>query len=169
MDVSDYVIEMPFLKYDQQALIDYMKASREPWVSEGYANRYLRPRQNIDLFADIHAQIPEFEIDIGRTFYAELGPQTILQPHKDQFRKASINIPLIGDFTKTPVTFHSERTSKKEHILYRHCYNNVATVINTDVYHSVVNVTDETRYIFSLSVYADWDTIRRVCTDYLSR
>ena len=165
MDISDYVIEMPFLKYDKPALVNYMK-SKGVWVSEGYANKYFRPKENIELFSNIHKQIPELEIDIGRTFFAELDPTTILHPHTDLYRKASINIPLIGDFTRTPVTFHSEKSTKKEYILYKHCYNDVATVINTEVFHSVVNVTNEVRYIFSLSVYADWQTIKEVCKKY---
>lgn len=162
MDISDYVIEMPFLKYDKMALIDYMK-SKGTWVSEGYANKYFRPKENISLFSDIHNQIPELEIDIGRTFFAELEPHAFLHPHKDLYRKASINIPLIGDFSKTPVTFHSEKSTKKDCILYKHCYNDVATVINTDVFHSVFNVTNEVRYILSLSVYPDWNKIKEVC------
>jgi hypothetical protein len=165
MDITDYVIELPFLKYDKQALIDYMKG-KGPWVSEGYANKYLRPKDSIDLFSDIYKQIPEFEIDIGRVFFAELEPFQFLHPHKDLYRKASINIPLIGDFTKTPVTFYSEKSTKKEHILYKHCYNDTATVINTEVYHGVVNTTNEKRYIFCLSVYPDWDTIKQVYEKY---
>jgi hypothetical protein len=165
VDISDYIIEMPFLKYDKMALIDYMK-SKGTWVSEGYANKYFRPKENISLFSDIYNQIPELEISLGRTFFADLEPHNFLPPHKDLYRKASINIPLIGDFSKTPVTFHSEKSIKKDCILYKHYYNDVATVINTEVLHSVVNVTNEVRYILSLSVYSNWDKIKQVCKKF---
>jgi hypothetical protein len=165
VDISDYIIEMPFLKYDKMALIDYMK-SKGTWVSEGYANKYFRPKENISLFSDIYNQIPELEISLGRTFFADLEPHNFLPPHKDLYRKASINIPLIGDFSRTPVTFHSEKSIKKDCILYKHYYNDVATVINTEVLHSVVNVTNEVRYILSLSVYSNWDKIKQVCKKF---
>ena len=165
---TDYTIELTFLQYDKSALVSYMK-EKSVWVSEGYANRYFRPKENIKLFSDIHAQLPKLEIDIDRTFFAELSPFTLLHPHTDLYRTASINIPLIGDFSKTPITFHSEKSTKKESILYTHCYNDVATVINTTVHHSVLNSTSDTRYILSFSLYADWEEIKKICATYPNR
>ena len=43
---TDYTIELPFLQYDKSALVSYMK-EKSVWVSEGYANRYFRPKENI--------------------------------------------------------------------------------------------------------------------------
>jgi hypothetical protein len=167
MDNSLYILELPFLKYDKDALIDYMKkAPKGKWQSEGYVTPYLRPKEEIDLFTNLYKQLPEFEINIGRTFFAELGPNVFLRPHTDEYRSASINIPLIGDYSVTPVKFHSEKSTKPEHLLYTHYYNTVPTIINTTIYHSVFNPTDQYRYMFSLSVYADWKTIGDVVQKY---
>jgi hypothetical protein len=165
--MDSYIIELPFLRYDKQELVSFMKkSSPTQWASEGYANKYYRPKDGYHLFEDIYNQIPEFEIDNGKIFYAELNPSDFLKPHTDLYRKASINIPLVGDFTKTPVTFHSEESIKKEHILYKHFYNDVATIINTEVYHSVFNTTNDTRYMLSFSVYKTWDEIKVICDKY---
>ena len=159
MDTSNYYLELPFVKWDREKLIDIMKSySPNRWVSEGYVNKYIRPDTH-PVFEELYSQFPSFEINIGRTFFAELSPQTFLRPHTDLYRTASINFPLIGDWSKSPVKFHSEKSTKPEHFICEHVYT-CPTIINTTVNHSVLNPTGETRYMFSLSVYANWEDIK---------
>ena len=159
MDKQDCYIELPSIKWDREQLIDIMRSyPQSKWVSEGYVNKYLRPDTH-PIFEELYKQLEPFEINIGRTFFAELSPQTYLRPHTDLYRTASINFPLIGDWNKSPVKFHREKSTKPEHLICEHVYT-CPTIINTTVNHSVLNPTNETRYLFSLSVYADWDNIR---------
>jgi hypothetical protein len=159
MDNTNCYIELPFIKWDREQLISIMKSySPSKWAAEGYVNKYLRPEAHSE-FEELYNLFPSFEINIGRTFFAELSPQTYLRPHTDLYRTASINFPLIGDWSKTPVKFHSEKSSKTEHLICEHVYT-CPTIINTTINHSVVNPTKETRYLFCLSLYADWEDIR---------
>lgn len=168
MDTSDYYLELPFVKWDRDTLIDIMRSySPSRWVSEGYVNKYIRPDTH-PVFEELYNQFPSFEINIGRTFFAELSPQTFLRPHTDLYRTASINFPLIGDWSKSPVKFHSEKSTKPEHLICEHVYT-CPTIINTTINHSVLNPTNETRYLFCLSIYADWEDIRLTVDKFFSR
>jgi hypothetical protein len=159
IDNTNCYIELPSIRWDKQTLIDIMRSySTDKWVSEGYVNKYLRPDSH-PVFDDLYKQLEPLEINIGRVFFAELSPHTFLQPHTDQHRKASINFPLIGDWDKSPVKFHSERSIKSEHLVCEHTYR-CPTIINTTINHSVINPTNETRYLFCLSLYDDWETIQ---------
>ena len=164
MNTNDYYIELPHINWDKQSLIDIMRSyPQSRWRAEdGYTNKYIRPDMH-EVFDELYKQFPSLEINIGRTFFAELSPQTLLRPHVDLYRTASINFPLIGKWDKSPVKFHSEKSTKIEHLMCEHVYNDsYPTVINTTQFHSAVNPTSETRYLFSLSVYADWNTIKEV-------
>ena len=161
METNDYYIEIPNIAWDRAALLEIMHSyPLSNWQSEGYANKYLRPKLD-KVFEDLYNQFPNFELNIGRTFFAELAPKNFLKPHIDQYRTASINFPLIGDWGKSPVRFHSEPVMQKKYVICEHVYNELhPTVINTTVYHSAQNPTDDVRYLFSLSVYEDWDSIK---------
>ncbi len=158
---NDYIIEIPFLRYDKKALYDYM-ISHGQWTNEGYVNDYFRPNELLDIFSNIYNQVPEFELSLGRTRFAELKPGAYIAPHTDVKRKAGINIPLDGDFDKTPILFHD----KNRNIVFEHYYKDTATIINAEILHSVRNRTRKTRFMFSLSIYLDWQQVKDICKKY---
>jgi len=159
MNDDDCYIELPNIKWDKQALIDIMQSyPKESWVNEIKTTKYLRPNFNT-VFEDLYKQFPFFEIELRKTFFSELSPYKVLIPHKDVVRKASINFPLIGTWSKSPVCFRTENLN----LICEHAYNELfPSVINTTVIHSVNNPTSETRFIFSLSLYEDWNYIKEV-------
>ena len=164
METNDYYIDLPDIKWDKQALLDIMhRYSPASWQAEqGYTNKYLRPKPD-KVFDELYSQFPQFELNIGRTFFAELGPRNFLKPHVDLFRTASINFPLIGAWDKSPIRFHTGPSMQKEHLICEHVYDELCpTIVNTTIHHSAQNPTDEVRYLFCLSVYADWDSIKKV-------
>lgn len=167
--MKQYAIDLNFIQWDPNELIaDLERYPNSTWASEnGYANRYIRPKESNSLFEKIWQQIPELEINLGRTFYAELNPGQLLPPHIDYGRTASINFPLKGDWTQTPVRWHSSKSMSKDSVVYEHCYRpGTATIINTSELHSAYNITKETRYLFCLSVYLPWADIQTVIGKY---
>jgi hypothetical protein len=128
---------------------------KERWHHEnGFINKYIRPDPD-PVFENLYRQFP-FEINIGRTLFAELTPGTYLKPHVDVARSASINFPLTGDWQSSPLCFY--KNFKK----YEYVYNeNFPTIINTTILHGVRNLSKQTGYIFSLSVYEDWSSIKQ--------
>jgi hypothetical protein len=161
--IDDFILELPFLKYDKNLLIDYMK-EKSVWINEGYINDYFRPKEYNPLLSSIYDQIPEFEMNLGRTYFGELKPNVFLKPHVDAKRKAGINIPLIGDFSQSPIRFHD----KIGKVIYTHIYNNVPTIINSTILHSVQN-SNSHRYILSFSLYLEWTDIKQVVKKYLNQ
>ena len=162
MNKDQFIIELPFINFDKSALLSYMVLDNN-WINEGYQNLYLRPKNNM-LFSQIHSQVEEFNLDIGKTFYAMLQPFQKLNIHTDKNRTASINIPLQGNFENSPITFYSENNEQ----IYRHHYDTqVATVINTSIRHSVINRSNAYRYILCLSLYLPWEDIQSISKKYI--
>ena len=171
MHMNHYAIELDFIRWSADELIADMQSFPDTaWYHEnGYANRYIRPQVSKPLYEQIWAQIPEFEGNLGKSFYAELAPKQLLPPHIDVGRTASINFPLIGDWTKTPVRWHSSKAMTRASVIHEHCYaSHCPTIINTTELHSAYNVTDETRYLFCVSVYLPWEEIQQIVEHYRS-
>jgi hypothetical protein len=166
----DYVLELPFLKWDKQGIIDFMQSypankwqheRNSSWIGDQtYVNKYLRTAPSV-LFDDIVLQLPELELDHAYTFFMELNPGVLLPPHADVGRTAVINFPLIGDWGNTPVRFHSTLTMSKASVIYEHVYT-CPTLLNVSKLHSAYNVTQQTRYMLSMSVHKSWDQIKEI-------
>ena len=170
----DYVLELPFLQWDQQGIIEFMQSyPANSWQHERngswegnqtYINKYLRTQPN-KLFDDIFVQLPDLELSHNYTFFMELNPGVMLPPHADVGRDAVINFPLIGDWDHTPVRFHSTPTMTKASVIHEHVYKG-PTLLNVSKLHSAYNVTQQPRYMLSMSVHKSWDYIKEVVNKY---
>ena len=169
----DYVLELPFLQWDQQGVIEFMQSHptsswqyerNGAWEDQTYINKYLRTEPN-KLFDDIFAQLPELELSHTYTFFMELNPGVLLPPHTDIGRNAVINFPLIGNWEQTPVRFHNKPVMTRNSIVYEHLYT-CPTLLNVSKFHSVYNVSQQTRYMLSMSVHKPWDYIKEVVNKY---
>ena len=170
----DYIIELPFLQWDQQGIIAFMQShptsdwqhEHNGWArDQKYINKYLRTQPN-KLFDDIFAQLPELELKHEYTFFMELNPKVLLQPHVDFGRSAVINFPLIGDWEQTPIRFHSTHRMTKDSVVCEHVYT-CPTMLNVSKLHSAYNVTQQPRYMLSMSVHEPWEKIKEVINKYM--
>ena len=166
----DYTIELPFLHWDKVGLIELMQSYPDKkWQHERnnsfdgdqvYVNRYLRTAPSV-LFDDIFSQLPELELKHQYTFFMELNPGTLLPPHADVGRDAVINFPLIGSWQQTPVRFHNTPLMSKTSVVHEHVYTG-PTLLNVSKLHSAYNVTQQPRYMLSVSVHKSWDYIKEI-------
>ena len=173
--MSQYIIELPFIKWKKQELFNYMNSyPLNRWRHEHdrlypdltYINKYLRV-DPADLLDNIYSQIPELQLSTEFTFFAELGPRVLLAPHRDAGRNAVINFPIYGDWAKTPVRFHNSLAMTKASVVHEHCYNEAhPSILNVGEIHSAYNITNETRYILSMSVHLPWNEIKDIVARY---
>jgi hypothetical protein len=173
--MSQYIIELPFIKWKKQELFNYMNSyPSTKWRHEHnrlhpdltYINKYLRVDPT-NLLDEIYNQIPELKLSHQYTFFAEISPGVLLAPHRDTGRDAVINFPIYGDWSKTPVRFHNKLAMTRESVVYEHCYNEAyPSILNVSEIHSAYNVTKETRYILSMSIHRPWNEIIEIISKY---
>lgn len=151
---NEFIIELAHIKYDKAALIDYVQ-SYGNWKNEGFINDYFRPKEYCYALDKICEQLQHLGISSNNIFFAELQSNIFLFPHRDVGRTAAINIPLLGNFEKTPIMFFDS----KQDLIFKYYYNDRACIVNTQQIHGVKNIT-QYRCILSISLNLSWNILQ---------
>jgi len=169
--INDFVIELPGLQWDKDFLLDDLARCWERKLNTTDDGQYMTVKPKLGKFskikeelARISKQLPGLNFSVNGYHYLCIGKNSVVMPHTDLDRQASLNIPLIGDIENTPIRFHSSASLKKESVIFEHAYT-CATLVNTIKCHSVVNRSAVDRYIFSVSVYTTWQELVEILSN----
>ena len=170
--INDFIIELPGLAWDKDFLVDDLTRcwKRKPWATDD--GQYMTITQKLfqssrinEELARIATQLPGLSFNMDTEYhYLCTSANSILMPHFDPDRPASLNIPLVGDIQNTPIRFHTSGSLKKESVLFEHVYT-YPTIVNTTIWHSVVNRSNIDRYILSVSIYNTWNELVEILSN----
>ncbi len=147
--MSSYFEEIN-LDWDSNKLFDILQSDPAPWRKEkNVANRYCRTK-NKYIWDNLYNQIKDQGYITKGCYFAEMRPNTSLSIHKDYGRSAAINFPIVGDWDNSPLRIYNDTGTD---IVAEHVYKpNQAIYFATSDYHDVVNTSNQTRFILSISI-----------------
>jgi len=147
--MSSYFEEID-LDWDPDKLFDILQSDPIPWVKEkNISNRYLRTKDEY-IWNNLYDQIKEQGYITQGCYFAEMRPNTFLPIHKDYMRSAAINFPIVGDWDNSPLKIYNDTRTE---VVAEHTYKpNQAIYFTTTDYHNVVNNSDQSRFILSISI-----------------
>lgn len=118
-------------------------------VEAGVSNRYLRI--NDPYIDSIMTQLQDMGYNARNKFFSEIKGKTNLPMHTDFSRSTAVNFPIVGNWEMSPINFHDKlNRSVMESYTYR---PGQAVWINTQMLHSVRNLSPSPRFILSVSLY----------------
>lgn len=167
--INDYIIELPRLKWDKEFFINDLiktQTSRRWRLDNGlYAyssGEFIigQPTLSEELEKLVNSQLHHLKLNFKdrQWLYMVTRANSILKPHFDTDRPASLNIPLLGNMADTPIRYHTGASLQSKDTLFTHVYT-CPTIVNTKIWHSAVNRTTEDRHILSVSLYNTWNEL----------
>lgn len=162
--MKQFVIDLPNLKWNREALIAQVKQFPDSnWLKptdHHYINTYAKAHDSQAL-TEILSQLSMFNVSTKRCQFSKIAPFGTLPMHIDGSQKCAIVLPLIGEWHKSLLRFHAKYDNDPiNSIICQHQYTeNMAAALNVLEPHSVLNASDQERYILLIGFDAPWQEV----------
>ena len=142
--------EIPELKFDRLKLEEIASHHRDfgDWFMQDNGMKMMIDKVDLQKFPYGRHIDNCFSVKMNLKIFGLL-PYSSSVLHVDTYRKVAINIPILGDYTTTPISFYN----KEDDIIDQYYYHdNCCVILDTSKIHSVTNNTSEPRFVLSLTV-----------------